>query len=105
MNDENVDPDKSNDRLYINNSYQPSSADNHDRSFQTPEFGNKCAPELSAEASDKTINDLDSVSQNMTSKSKSTYQREWYKKMNPEQRNARNEREKMARLEGKRACK
>jgi hypothetical protein len=49
LNDENGDPDKSNDRLIINNSYQPSDADNHDPSFQSPELGDKRAAEPSPE--------------------------------------------------------
>jgi len=69
-----------------------------------PELCDKGAPEVS----DTTINIHDSVSK--TRKSKSAYQREWYKKLIPEQKKARNERQKMhdstlAQLEGKRACK
>jgi hypothetical protein len=105
LNDENVDPDKSNDRFHINNSYQPLDADNHDQSFQSPDLGDKRAAELSPEVSGKTRKNLDSVSHIMTRKSKSTYQREWYKRLTPEQKKARNQREKMAWLEGKRVQK
>ena len=105
MNDENFDPDKSNDHLQINNSYQPNDVDNHDQSFQSPKLGDKCAAGVSPEVSNKTISNLDFVSHKMTKKSKSMYSREWYKNLTPEQRKARIERNNMARLEGKRVCK
>jgi len=105
LNDENVDPNKSNDRLQIKNEYQPCDVTNQDQSFQSPKLGDNCAAEVSPEVSDKTINHLDFVSHKMMRKSKSIYNREWYKNLTPEQRKARIERNNMARLEGKRACK
>ena len=100
LNNENVDPGKSNDRLH-----NKENADDHERSFQSPELGDKLAHELSPEVSEKTIDNLDSLSHISTKKSRNTYKREWYKKLTPEQRKARNEHEKMAWSEGKRACK
>ena len=82
MNDENVGLDKINDERPINNSYQLSNADNHERSFQSSELCDKRAPEVS----DTAINIHDLVSKSR--KSKSTYQREWYKKLTPEQKKA-----------------
>ena len=58
MNDENVGLDKINDERPINNSYQLSNADNHERSFQSSELCDKGAPEVS----DTAINIHDSVS-------------------------------------------
>ena len=92
LNAKNVDPGKSNDRLQSNYSYQPNGDDNDDQYFQSPKLGDKCAGGVSPEVSDKIINNLDSVSHTMTRMSKSMYSREWYKILTPEQRKARNER-------------
>ena len=105
LNDENVDPNKSNDRLQIKNEYQPCDVATQDQSFQSPKLGDKCAAGVSPEVSNKTISNLDFVSHKMTKKSKSMYSREWYKNLTPEQRKARIERNNMAWLEGKRVCK
>ena len=48
LNNENVDPGKSNDRLH-----NKENADDHERSFQSPELGDKLAHELSPEVSEK----------------------------------------------------
>jgi len=58
LNDKNVGLDKINDERPINNSYQLSNADNHERSFQSSELCDKGAPEVS----DTAINIHDSVS-------------------------------------------
>ena len=78
LNDENVDPNKSNDRLQIKNEYQPCDVATQDQSFQSPKLGDKCAAGVSPEVSNKTISNLDFVSHKMTKKSKSMYSREWY---------------------------
>ena len=82
MNDENVGLDKINDERPINNSYQLINVDNHERSFLSSELHDKgleLCDKGAPEVSDKTINIHDFVSNIMTRKLKSTYQREWYK--------------------------
>jgi len=82
LNDENVGLDKINDGRPINNSYQLINVDNHERSFQSSELHDKgleLCDKGAPEVSDKTINIHDFVSNIMTRKLKSTYQREWYK--------------------------
>ena len=83
MNDENVGLDKINDERPINNSYQLINVDNHERSFQSSELCDKSlelCDKGAPEVSDTAINIHDLVSKSR--KSKSTYQREWYKKTN-----------------------
>ena len=85
MNDENVGLDKINDERPINNSYQLNNADNHEWSFQSSELCDKSlelCDKGAPEVSDTAINIHDLVSKSR--KSKSTYQREWYKKLTPE---------------------
>ena len=67
LNNENVDPGKSNDRLH-----NKENADDHEGSFQSPELGDKLAHELSPEVSEKTIDNLDSLSHISTKKSRDT---------------------------------